>query len=98
MSLFESTLFNFYKPQSKLDFPTLRQGSRERKNAMEQIENKTQAWNSLPSELRCQLAEPEFYFLFAFISSTYSAALFPSSEIMIDMFLLTAFFSTNVHI
>ena len=30
MSLFESTLLNFCKPQSKLDLPTLRQGSRER--------------------------------------------------------------------
>ena len=39
MSLFESTLLSFSKPQSKLDLPTLRQGSRERKNATEQIKN-----------------------------------------------------------
>ena len=31
MSLFESTLLSFCKPQLKLDLPTLRQGSRERK-------------------------------------------------------------------
>ena len=29
MSLFDSTLLSFCKPQSKLDLPTLRQGSRE---------------------------------------------------------------------
>ena len=39
MSLFESTLLCFRKPQSKLDLPTIRQGSRERKNATEQIKN-----------------------------------------------------------
>ena len=33
MSLFESTLLSFCKPQSKFDLPALRQGSRERKNA-----------------------------------------------------------------
>ena len=43
MSLFESTLLSFCKPQSKLDLPTLRQGSRERKNATEQIKNMTHA-------------------------------------------------------
>ena len=43
MSLFESTLLSFCKPQSKLDLLTLRQGSRERKNATEQIENMTLA-------------------------------------------------------
>ena len=37
MSLFESTLLSYCKPQSKLDLPTLRQGSRELKNATEQI-------------------------------------------------------------
>ena len=37
MSLFESTLLSFCKPQSNLDLPTLRQGSRERKKATEQI-------------------------------------------------------------
>ena len=37
MSLFESTLLSFCKPQSKLDLPTLHQGSRERKNATVQI-------------------------------------------------------------
>ena len=39
MSLFESTLLNFCKPQSKLGHATLRHGSRERKNATEQIKN-----------------------------------------------------------
>ena len=39
MSLFESTLFSFCKLKSKLDLPTLRQGSSERKNATEQIKN-----------------------------------------------------------
>ena len=43
MSLFESTLLGFCKPQSKLDLPTLRQSSRERKNATEQIKNLTLA-------------------------------------------------------
>ena len=43
MSLFESTLLSFCKPQSKLDLPTLRQGSWERKNATELIENMTLA-------------------------------------------------------
>ena len=43
MSLFESTLLCFCKPQSKLNLPTLHQGSRERKNAMEQIQNMTLA-------------------------------------------------------
>ena len=33
VSLFESTLLSFCKPQSKLDLLTLRQGSREGKNA-----------------------------------------------------------------
>ena len=37
MTLFESTLLSFFKSQSKLDLPTLRQGSRETKNATEQI-------------------------------------------------------------
>ena len=36
MSLFESTLLSLCKPQSKLDIPTLRKGSRERKSATEQ--------------------------------------------------------------
>ena len=44
MSLFESTLLSFYRPQSKLDLPTLRQGSRERKKETEQIKNMTLAW------------------------------------------------------
>ena len=39
MSVFESTLLSLCKPQSKLDLPTLRQDSRERKNATEQIKN-----------------------------------------------------------
>ena len=43
MSLLESTLLSFCKPQSKLDLPTLRQGSRERKYATEQIKNMTLA-------------------------------------------------------
>ena len=43
MSLFESTLLSFCNPQSKLHLPTLRQGSRERKNATEQIKNMTLA-------------------------------------------------------
>ena len=34
MSLFGSTLLSFCRPQSKLDLPTLRQGSRERKNRL----------------------------------------------------------------
>ena len=33
----------FCQPQSNLDFPTLRQGSRERKNDMEHIDNMTLA-------------------------------------------------------
>ena len=41
MSLFQSTLLSFCKPQSKLVLPTLRQGSREKKNATEQIKNMT---------------------------------------------------------
>ena len=41
MSLFESILLSFCKAQSKLDLPTLRQGSRERKNATEVIKNMT---------------------------------------------------------
>ena len=40
MSLFESTLLSFCKLQSKLDLPTLRQGSRERKNATKQMGKK----------------------------------------------------------
>ena len=43
MSLFESKLLSYCKPQSKLDIPTLRQGSRERENATEQIKNMTLA-------------------------------------------------------
>ena len=43
MSLFESTLLSFCNPLSKLDIPTLRQGSRERKNATEHIKNMTLA-------------------------------------------------------
>ena len=43
MSLFESTLLSFCKPKSKLDLPTLRHGSRERKNTTEQIKNVTLA-------------------------------------------------------
>ena len=43
MSLFESILLSFCKPQSKFDLPTLRQGSRERKNATEQTKNMTRA-------------------------------------------------------
>ena len=39
MPLFETTLLSFCKTHSKLDLPTLRQGSRERKNATEQIKN-----------------------------------------------------------
>ena len=41
MSLFESTLFSFCKLQGKLDIPTLRQGSKEGKNAKSQINNMT---------------------------------------------------------
>ena len=41
ISLFESTLLSFCKPQSKLDVPTLHQSSRELKNATEQIRNMT---------------------------------------------------------
>ena len=47
MSLFESTMLSFCNSQSKLDFPTLRQGSRERKNAT----NK-KIWHSLGFEPR----------------------------------------------
>ena len=43
MSLFESTLLNFCKPQSKLDLSTLRQGTEKEKNATEQIKNMTLA-------------------------------------------------------
>ena len=43
MPLLESMLFSFCKPQSKLDLPTRRHGSRERKNATEQIKNMTLA-------------------------------------------------------
>ena len=43
MSLFESTLLSFCKPQTKLDLPTLRQGGWERMNATEQIKNKALA-------------------------------------------------------
>ena len=39
MSLFESKLLSFCRTQSKLYLPTLRHGSRERKNATEQIKN-----------------------------------------------------------
>ena len=41
MSLFESTLLSFCKRQSKLDLPTLRQGSREERT--EQTKNMTLA-------------------------------------------------------
>ena len=41
LSLFESTSLNFCKPQSKLDLPALHHGSRERKNATDQIKNMT---------------------------------------------------------
>ena len=44
VSLFQSTLLSFCKPQSKLDNSTLRHGSRESKNATEKIENMTLAW------------------------------------------------------
>ena len=69
MSLFESTLLSFCKPQSKLDIPTLRQGSRERKNAKNKKYDtrydlipgpSAYRADALPTELRCQLAEPEF--------------------------------------
>ena len=43
MSLFESTLLSFCKPQSKFDLPTIRQDSIEKKNAKELIENMTLA-------------------------------------------------------
>ena len=43
MPLLESLLLSFIATQSKLDLPTLRQGSRERKNATEQIKNMTLA-------------------------------------------------------
>ena len=43
LSLFESKLLNFCKRQPKLDLPTLRQGSRERKNTTKQIKNMTLA-------------------------------------------------------
>ena len=43
MSLFESKLFSFCKPQSKLDLPTLRHGIREGKNATDQIKDMTLA-------------------------------------------------------
>ena len=56
MSLFESTLLSFCKPQSKFDLPTLHHGSRERKNSTEQIINVTLAriWTQvLGSSRRC---------------------------------------------
>ena len=68
MSLLESILLSFCRPRSKLDLPTLRQGSRERKNATEQkkrhslgFESRSSAYraDALPTELRCQLEEPE---------------------------------------
>ena len=43
MSLFESTLLCFCTPHSKLDLPTLHHGSRDRKNAIEQIKYMTLA-------------------------------------------------------
>ena len=44
MSFFLINIVEFFcKPQSKLDLPTLRLGSRERKNATEQIKNMTLA-------------------------------------------------------
>ena len=68
MSLFESSFLSFCKPQSKLDLPTFRRGSREIINATEQIKNslgfQPRCWayraDALPTELRCQLTEPEF--------------------------------------
>ena len=67
MPLFELTLLSFCKPQSKFGLPTLRQGRRERKKAtnkkydsrgFELISSAYRA-DALPTELRCQLAEPE---------------------------------------
>ena len=49
MSLFESTLISLRTPQSKLDLPTLRKSSRERKNAMEQIKSMMK-YEKYPSE------------------------------------------------
>ena len=43
ISLYESTLLSYCNPKSKLDLPTLREGSREGKNATEQIKNMTLA-------------------------------------------------------
>ena len=44
MSIFESTLLNFFKPQSKLGLQMLRHGSRERKIAKDKNKNMTLAW------------------------------------------------------
>ena len=41
LSVFDSTLMSFCKPQSILDIPTLRQGCRERKNATQQFKDMT---------------------------------------------------------
>ena len=46
MPLLESMLLSVFANPSKLDLPTLRKGSRERKNATEQIKNMTLARHS----------------------------------------------------
>ena len=48
MSLCESILLSFCKPQSKLDLPTLRQCSRVRKNTTEQIKKYVTRWDLNP--------------------------------------------------
>ena len=48
--VFESTLLSFSKPQSKLDIPTLRQGSREGKQKEKEAEKKAEDLGSNSSE------------------------------------------------
>ena len=85
-SLFESTLLSFCKNQSKLDVPTLRQGSRERKNATPKKYDTRYYFNPGPRLIALilyplsygdswQNLNPNPHKLFK--SSTYSAALFP---------------------
>ena len=103
MSLLESTLLSSCNPQSKFDLPTLRQDSREEKNATEKKYIYDTRYDLNPDH---RIIAPMLYPLSygvswqnlninpykLFKSSTYSAALFPSCGLLIDMFLLTAFY------
>ena len=66
MSLFESTLLNLCKPKSNLAFHRFamvaeKERTQRKKDSLES-ESRSSAYraDAVPTELRCQLAEPEF--------------------------------------